>query len=107
MESAPAAGGAPEVLLRLFVTGGSQRSLRAIEAVEGMCKEFLGKAVRLEVVDVSEAPDQAEHEKILATPTLIRQVPSPPRRLVCDLCEPERVIQLLGLKEYVRPRRAE
>ncbi|HLH40609.1 MAG TPA: circadian clock KaiB family protein [Bryobacteraceae bacterium] len=107
MESAPLAGGTPDVLLRLFVTGSSQRSLRAIEAVEGMCKEFLGNGVRLEVVDVSETPDQAEHEKILATPTLIRQVPSPPRRLVGDMCEPERVIQLLGLKEYVRPRRAE
>ncbi|HZS57416.1 MAG TPA: circadian clock KaiB family protein [Bryobacteraceae bacterium] len=96
----------PEVLLRLFITGNSQRSLRAIEGVQGMCKELLGNGVRLEVVDVIERPDEAEREKILATPTLIRQIPAPPRRLVGDMAEPERVVQLLGLKNFIRPRKA-
>jgi circadian clock protein KaiB len=96
---------APEVLLRLFVTGNSQRSLRAVEGVQGMCKEFFGDAVWLEVVDVTEHPDEAEREKILATPTLIRQIPAPPRRLVGDMGEAERLIQLLGLKEFVRSER--
>jgi circadian clock protein KaiB len=95
-----------EVLLRLFVTGSSQRSLRAIEAVQNMCKAFLKERVRVEVVDVIQQPDEAEREKILATPTLIRQVPGPPRRLVGDLGEPARVIELLGLQEYVRRREA-
>jgi circadian clock protein KaiB len=97
---------APEVLLRLFVTGNSQRSLRAVEGIQGMCKEFFGNGVRLEVVDVIEHPDEAEREKILATPTLIRQVPQPRRRLVGDMAEPERLIQLLGLRNFVRPRKA-
>ena len=94
---------APEVLLRLFVTGTSQRSLRAIEGVQGMCKEILGNGVRLEVIDVIERPEEAEREKILATPTLIRQLPAPPRRLVGDMAEAERLIQLLGLKHLIRP----
>lgn len=93
-----------DVVLRLFVTGSSQRSLRAIEAVQGICKDFLGNGVRVEVIDVLEKPDLAETEKILATPTLIRQIPGPPRRLVGDLGEPARVIQLLGLQDQVRPR---
>ncbi len=93
----------PPVLLRLFVTGNSQRSLRAVEGVEGMCKQYLGNGVKLEVIDVIEKPDEAEREKILATPTLIRQLPSPPRRLVGDMGEPERVIQLLGLRDFIRP----
>jgi circadian clock protein KaiB len=90
-----------EVLLRLFVTGTSHRSLRAIEAVEGMCNEFLNDSVRLEIVDVLQRPDEAETEKILATPTLIRQLPGPPRRVVGDLGEPLRIIQLLGLQDRV------
>lgn len=93
---------AKEVLLRLFVTGQSQRALRAIEAVEGMCKQFFNNSVRVEVVDVIKHPDEAEAEKILATPTLIRQVPGPPRRLVGDLGHPARVIELLGLQDHVR-----
>lgn len=97
-------GNAPsdDVLLRLFVTGASQRSLRAIEAVRALCNEFLDESVRLEIVDVLTRPDEAETEKILATPTLIRQCPGPPRRLVGDLGEPRRTIQLLGLQDRVR-----
>lgn len=95
-----------EVLLRLFVTGNSQRSLRAIDAVERMCREHLNNGVRVEVVDVLTQPDEAETEKILATPTLIRQIPGPPRRLVGDLGQPARVIELLGLQDHVRRRHA-
>ncbi|HZT39192.1 MAG TPA: circadian clock KaiB family protein [Bryobacteraceae bacterium] len=95
----------PDLLLRLFITGNSQRSLRAIEAVQGLCSQYLAGA-RVEIIDVLENPDRAESEKILATPTLIRQIPGPPRRLVGDLCEPQRVIQLLGLKEHVRSKEA-
>jgi len=102
-ETDPARG----VLLRLFVTGESQRSLRAIEAVQLMCSQFLEAAVHVEVVDVLTRPDDAESEKILATPTLIRQVPGPPRRLVGDLGEPVRVIELLGLQDYMRRRNAQ
>ena len=93
--------GSSEVLLRLFVTGNSQRSLRAIEAVQNMCREFLGDCIRVEIVDVISQPDAAEQEKILATPTLIRQMPGPQRRLVGDLGEPRRVTQLLGLQDHV------
>jgi len=91
-----------KVLLRLFVTGSSQRSLRAIEAVQNMCRTFLANSVEVEIVDVLTKPDQAEIDKILATPTLIRQIPGPPRRLVGDLGEPRRVIELLGLQDHIR-----
>ena len=60
----------------------------------------------MEIVDVLTQPDAAETEKILATPTLIRQVPGPPRRLVGDLGEAMRVIELLGLQDHLRRRDA-
>ncbi|HLG95563.1 MAG TPA: circadian clock KaiB family protein [Bryobacteraceae bacterium] len=106
MDRCPQNEPAGEVVLRLFVTGGSQRSLRAIEAVQRICKEFLSNSVRVEVVDVIKEPEKAESEKILATPTLIRQVPGPPRRLVGDLGQPARVIELLGLQDHTRRRNA-
>jgi circadian clock protein KaiB len=95
------------LVLRLFVTGDSQRSIRAIEAVHSLCQELLSNTVQLEIIDVLEQPEFAESDKILATPTLIRRMPAPPRRLVGDLCEAERVIQLLGLKDYVRPKESQ
>ena len=100
----PETESAGTVVLRLFVTGGSQRSLRAIEAVQRMCKDYFSNSVCVEVVDVIKETDKAEAEKILATPTLIRQVPGPPRRLVGDLGQPSRVIELLGLQDHIRRR---
>jgi circadian clock protein KaiB len=67
-----------------------------------MCRTFLANSVEVEIVDVLTKPDQAEVDKILATPTLIRQIPGPPRRLVGDLGEPRRVIELLGLQDHIR-----
>jgi circadian clock protein KaiB len=96
--------GQSAVLLRLFITGSSQRSFRAIEAVQSLCREHFGSGVALEIIDVLQQPEKAEEEKILATPTLIRQSPGPPRRLVGDLADTDRIILLLGLKEQVRPK---
>ena len=94
------------VLLRLFIAGSSSRSLRAIEAVRRMCCDLLDHGVKVEIVDVLQQADEAERDKILATPTLIRQLPGPPRRLVGDVTEPYRVVELLGLQEHLRRRDA-
>jgi circadian clock protein KaiB len=91
-------------LLRLFVTGSSQRSMRAIETVEALIYRHLNGQARLEVVDVLEHPERAEQETIIATPTLVRENPQPARRIVGDLMEPERLVGLLGLREYPKPK---
>ena len=89
------------VLLRLFVTGNSQRSFPAVEALQLLHREYFQNGVRVEIIDVLEAPEKAEEDKVLATPTLIRQSPGPPRRLVGDLGDKDRLILLLGLKAQV------
>jgi circadian clock protein KaiB len=50
---------------------------------------------------VLEFPELAEDEKILATPTLIKSLPLPLRRVIGDLSNTEKV--LLGLE--VHPQR--
>lgn len=91
------------VLLKLYVTGNSQRSSRAIEAVRAICRDYLQNRVTLEIVDVLEQPEDAENERIIATPTLIRKAPGPHRRLVGDLGETERIIRLLGFWDMGQP----
>ena len=98
---------AGDVALRLFVTGTSQRSARAIEAVQSMCQEYFVNGVHLDIIDVLEDPDQAESERIVATPTLIRQSPGPARRLIGDLVDSAHMIQLLGLKDQVQAKEKE
>src|SRR6476619_7754008 len=83
-------------LLTLYVTGSSPRAKIAIANLDRLCKEELQGEYDLEIVDVLENPQRAEDEKILATPTLIKQLPPPLRRVIGDLSDKDKV--LLGLE---------
>jgi len=88
--------------LTLYVTGTSPRAQVAIANLERICAEELQGQYELEIIDVLEHPQRAEDEKILATPTLIKQLPPPLRRVIGDLSDKAKV--LLGLE--VRPHSA-
>ena len=82
-------------VLRLYVTGNTARSERAIKNLRRLCADVLRNGCDIEVVDVLEQPDLAEVDRVLATPTVIRRVPGPERRVVGDLSDASKV--LLGL----------
>lgn len=88
--------------LTLYVTGATQRSERAIANLRSICETQLEGEFELNVIDVLEHPQLAESEKILATPTLIRELPQPIRRIIGDLSDTEKV--LLGLDLIICPR---
>lgn len=83
------------VRLRLYVTGKTSRTMNAIANLEKIFKEEPNIEYELTVVDVLERPQLAEDEKILATPTLIKDLPLPARRIIGDLSDKEKV--LIGL----------
>lgn len=87
----------PAVVLELFVTGQTPRSLRALTNLRRICDARLPGRYELRVVDVLERPQAAEEARVLATPTLIRLAPAPPRRLIGDLSDEGRVIAGLEL----------
>jgi circadian clock protein KaiB len=88
--------------LKLYVTGSSPRTSAAIAKLERICQEELEGRYELEIIDVLEYPQMAEDEKILATPTLIKQLPPPLRRVIGDLSDKEKV--LFGLEVRPTPR---
>jgi len=102
-ESALAAADERRYVLRLYVTGMTPRSRRAIQNIRKVCDEYLQGRYTLEIVDIYQQPALAKGEQILAAPTLIRKLPLPLRRLIGDLSDTERV--LLGLD--LRPRKDE
>ena len=89
---------APRTVLKLYVVGGTQASERALHSIERLHAE-LADAAELEVIDLRERPDVAEHERILATPLLVRVSPEPVRRIVGDLSDVDRVRWSLGLPD--------
>jgi circadian clock protein KaiB len=84
--------------LRLYITGRTAHSNRAIENLRQICESELNGQYEVEVIDVLENPGLAEREKILATPTLVKRLPEPVRKIIGDLSDRERV--LLGLDIY-------
>lgn len=82
-------------VLKLFVTGKTPRAELAIANIRRICEEDLRGQYQLEIIDVLENPEAAESERILATPTLIKQLPPPLRRVIGDLTDKDKV--LLGL----------
>lgn len=88
---------AAPVVLELFVTGQTPRSLRALTNLRRICDAHLAGRYELRVVDVLERPQAAEEARVLATPTLIRLAPTPPRRVIGDLSDERRVIAGLEL----------
>jgi circadian clock protein KaiB len=81
--------------LRLYITGKTPKSERAIANLKEICEKELKGLYELSVIDVLENPQLAENEKILATPTLIKDLPPPLRRIIGDLSNSDKV--LLGL----------
>jgi circadian clock protein KaiB len=83
--------------LRLYVTGATPGSSRAIALIKDFCEQFLKGRYLLEVVDVYQQPALAEEERIVATPTLVRRSPGPLRRIVGNLSDPRRLQTALGI----------
>ena len=85
-------------VLRLYVTGITTRSQRAILNINVICKQYLQGRYDLEVVDLNQNPALAKGEQIIAAPTLMKLLPLPLRRIVGDLSDREGVLVGLDLK---------
>jgi len=84
--------------LKLYITGQTTKSKRAIANLQQICDEELSGQYTMVVIDILEQPQLAENEKILATPTLIREVPQPLRRIIGDLSNTEKVLMGLDIE---------
>ena len=93
-----------KLTLKLYITGQTPQSERAIANLRQLCED-LPEQYELVIVDVLEHPQLAEDEKILATPTLIKSLPPPLRRVIGDLSNQEQV--LLGLDLHQKNREGE
>ncbi|MDG4555756.1 MAG: circadian clock protein KaiB [Candidatus Competibacter sp.] len=85
-------------VLKLYITGHTPQSERAIGNLRRICETELQDQFEMEVIDVLEHPQLAENDRIIATPTLVKSLPPPLRRVIGDLSDKERVLLGLDLK---------
>ena len=94
---------AERFLLRLYVTGTTPRSAKAIRNIRAICDEKLPGCYDLEVIDIYQKPELASQAQIVVAPTLVKHLPRPVRRLIGDLSNIERVLVGLDLTPSPQP----
>jgi len=87
-----------KVVLRLYVSGMTERSMKAIQNIRKICDEQLKDLCDLQVIDIYKQPVLAKGEQIIATPTLIKKLPPPLRKFIGDLTNTERILVGLDLR---------
>jgi len=85
-------------VLRLYVTGMTEKSRMAIENIKTICEEHLSGRYNLEVIDIYRHPVLAKGDQIVATPTLIKKLPVPIRKFIGDMSETEKILMGLDLR---------
>jgi circadian clock protein KaiB len=88
--------GGEKYTLHLYVAGEGPRTSRAVENLQRICREHLDDRYEIEVTDISENPEAAAEQDIVAVPTLVKKLPPPLRRVIGDLSRTEKV--LVGLE---------
>lgn len=84
-------------VLRLYVAGATDRSRQAILRARQLCETELNGNYELEVIDVYQQPILARDGQIVATPTLVKELPRPVRRFIGDLANTARLFVGLDL----------
>lgn len=86
-----------KIVLQLYVSGMSTKSMEAIENIKRLCDEYLYDAFELEIIDIYKHPEVASENHIVFSPSLIRRLPTPKRILIGNLSNTEKVIKGLGI----------
>jgi len=82
---------------KLYTTGATPRSTRAVQNLVHFCKKYLAGRYRLKVIDLYEKPEEASAAQVVAAPTLIKLWPTPQRRIIGDMSDEERIRRTLGV----------
>ena len=86
-----------KLVLQLYVSGMSLKSMEAIENIKRLCDEHLEDAFELEIIDIYKHPEAAAEHHIVFSPSLIKQSPLPKKTLVGTLSDTDKVIKALGI----------
>lgn len=87
-----------KIVLKLYITGATHHSMRAVQNLQGLCKNYLKDKYELDIIDVYQQPYLAKEQQIIAAPTLIKIQPLPVRRIVGDMSDTEKILSILTIR---------
>lgn len=87
-----------KLVLQLFVSGMSLKSMEAIENIKKLCDEYLKDTFELEIIDIYKHPELLEEQHIIFSPSLVKQFPLPKKLVIGNFNNTEKVIKALGIR---------
>ncbi len=84
-------------LFKLCISGMTPRSRQAVVNIKRICEEYLAGQYELEIIDLYQQPELAARHQIIATPTLLRNLPQPQRQMFGDLTDTKATLRRLGI----------
>jgi circadian clock protein KaiB len=88
-------------VLRLYVCEGTPQSVAALHNLRKLCEKHLLGRYQIEVIDLEKNPELAHDDQIVAVPTLVRKLPSPIRKFIGNLANPDRILVDFDLLPHV------
>jgi circadian clock protein KaiB len=85
------------LVLKLYVSGMSSKSMEAIKNIKLLCDQHLNGCVELEIIDIFKNPKLASEQHIIFSPSLIKKLPLPQKTLVGTLTDTQKVLKALGV----------
>jgi|SRR5437868_8450113 len=86
-----------KVVLQLYVSGMSVKSMEAIENIKRLCDKYLKDICKLEIIDLYKNPELASNQQIVFSPSLVKQSPPPKKIIIGTFADTEKVIKALGI----------
>src|SRR5690348_8952953 len=86
-----------KLVLKLYVSGMSPKSMEAIESIRNLCNNFPEENYDLEIIDIYQHPEMASDDHIVFSPSLIKILPLPRKVLIGSSYNTDRVKNILGL----------
>ena len=98
VEAAIKARGNNHYVLRLYISGLTPKSQRALDNLKAICEEYLHDRYELEIIDIFQQPELARAEQVIAAPTLVKELPPPLRKFIGDMSQTEKILVGLEVK---------
>jgi|SRR5687768_1917903 circadian clock protein KaiB len=89
--------GKQKLMLQLFVSGMSPKSMEAIKNINRVCHDHFQDCFELEIIDIYKNPAAAIEHHIVFSPSLIKRLPLPKKTLIGTLSETDKVVKALQL----------
>jgi len=89
----------PAYLLKLYITGASPNSIKAVNNIKSICEKYLTHRYNLEIIDIYQEPQIAKTEQLVALPLLVKLFPLPAKRLIGNMSDTSKVLEGLELSD--------